>query len=153
MGTGGNFDEKLSVADGPDKKADGVTPVKVVMAGGPLDPSVLRVIDLCVWVIQRADATVDDAIAQGMGPEVPPPLEMPDCDDPVTVVDKGKPVAHWKMDLKDRQETQEVDFVAGSATAVAIGAFLVNTPTGEKRRVLVWSEAVELDVQPGAVSA
>lgn len=72
MGTGGNFDETLTFADdGTQTKADG-TPVKVVKAGGPLDPSVLRVIDLCVWVIQRADATVDDAIAQGMGPEVPP---------------------------------------------------------------------------------
>jgi hypothetical protein len=147
MGTGGNFDESLSFADGPDRKADGVTPVKVVKAGGPLDPSVLRVIDLCVWVIQRADAAVDDAIAQGMGPE--PPLDMPD-DDEVAVVDKGKATAHWAMELKDRQKTEEVDFVAGSATAVAIGAFLVNTPTGEKRRVLVWSEAVELEVQPAA---
>ena len=146
MGTGGNFDGSLKFVDGAAKKADGVTPVKIVKARGPLDPSVERIIDVCVWVIQRAAGAIDDAIAQGMGPQVPPPLEMPDCDDPVTVVDKGQPLAHWEMDLTDRQETQEVDFVAGSATAVAIGAFLVNTPEGQKRRVLLWSEAVELTV-------
>jgi hypothetical protein len=137
---GGNFDSSLQVSDGPDKKADGTSAVKIVKAGGPLDPAVAEVVELCVWVFQRADVSKDDAIANAMGPEG----TRMDGMDSVTVTGKGASGAHWKMSLEDREGTGEVDFVAGSATAIAIGAFLVNESGGQRRRAFVWSEPVTI---------
>ena len=55
----GNFDEELHVER-----------TGSVAAGGPLDPSVKAVTELCVWVLQRDGA--DDAIANAMGmPDMP----------------------------------------------------------------------------------
>ncbi|TIS56677.1 MAG: hypothetical protein E5W82_18525 [Mesorhizobium sp.] len=121
------------------------TNAHLVKAGGPLDPSVAQVIELCVWVFQRA--STDEAIAQGMGPEGQPMAGMA----MTHVTGKGTPAAHWDMELEDREGTTAVDFVNGSATAVAIGAFLINTPTGQKRRGFFWSEPVEIKL-PSAAS-
>jgi hypothetical protein len=143
MGTGGNFNEKLDVV------RDTKTGFHVVKAGGPLDPSVVRVIELCVWVFQRADASQDDAIANAMGPGTGTEMHEKGCSDMADTLDLGTPKARWKMDLDDRDETGPIDYVNGSATAIAIGAFLANTPSeGQRRRAFVWSEPVELDVQP-----
>jgi hypothetical protein len=121
---------------------DATTGFHIVKAGGPLDPSMIEIIELCVWVFQRADASVDDAIAQGMGEEGTAP--MPGMD--MVIVDRSKTPLRWDMDLVDREGTGAVDYSAGSATAIAIGAFLVEPAPG-KRRAFVWSEPVELNVQ------
>ncbi len=59
----------------------------------------------------------------------------------------GTDIAHWEMDLDDRDETENTNFVTGSATAVAIGAFYDNSLGDEMRRAFVWSEPVWLEVQ------
>ena len=52
------------------------------------------------------------------------------------------------MELDDRDETEHRDFVNGSATAVAIGAFFDNSLGEPRRRAFVWSEPVTLRVKP-----
>jgi hypothetical protein len=147
-GTGGNFDEKLKVVRDP------ITGLHVVKAGGPLNPFVDRVIELCVWVFQRADASHDDAIANAMGPGTGTEMHEKGSGDMANTQNLGSADARWDMDLDDRDETGPIDYVNGSATAIAIGAFLDNTRSGGmKRRAFVWSEPVELEVQPDTAPA
>jgi hypothetical protein len=147
-GTGGNFNDKLTV------ERSASTGLHVVKAAGPLDPSVARVIELCVWVFQRADASQDDAIANAMGPGTGTAMHDGGSGDMANTHDLGTDDARWDMELKDRDETDPIDYVNGSATAIAIGAFLENTRSGgQKRRAFVWSEPVELDVQSDTAPA
>jgi hypothetical protein len=142
MGTGGNFDETLEVVLDPDKG------FHVVMAGGPLKKSVTRVIELCVWVFQRADVSKDDAIANAMGPGTGTMMDNDKGSGEMAHTKKLKSDdARWDLVLDDRDETEQRPFVDGSATAVAIGAFLDNSSGDEKRRAFVWSEPVTLHVK------
>lgn len=144
----GNFDEGLEVL----RNADGV---HVVKAGGPLDAAVDRVVELCVWVFQRERVDQDDAVANAMSGEV----DLAEAQSQtrngmhmgagVNVVGRGTSTAHWDLLLDDREDTQAVDFVEGSATAIAIGVFLTAQPN-VKRKAFVWSESVRLSVQDGA---
>jgi hypothetical protein len=145
MGTGGNFNETLDVVFDRDKG------FHVVMAGGPLKKSVTRVIELCVWVFQRAGdpAADDDAIANAMGPGTGTVMDNDKGSADMAHTKKLKSDdAHWELVLDDRDETENRPFVDGSATAVAIGAFLDNSLGDEKRRAFVWSEPVTLRVKP-----
>jgi hypothetical protein len=125
----GNFDEKLTVA------ANGV-----VNAGGPLDPSVKDVTQLCVWVLQRNG--VNDAIANAMG--MP---DMPGMPSDLEVENLGTSNARWKFPLTNR--FKKVDFRAGSATASAFGVFVDDKG---HQRAFFWSEPVRLS-GPGAPKA
>ncbi|MCV3210728.1 hypothetical protein OHD62_21545 [Mesorhizobium sp. YC-39] len=99
-----------------------------------------HIISLCVWVLQRQDASTDDAIAQAMGPEHVSGMAT-GHGGMVTVTGKGTPAARWEMQLNNREGTEAVDFVNGAAMAAAIGAFLID---GQQRRGFLWSEPVEL---------
>src|SRR4051794_15228924 len=104
----GKFDETLKVVTGAAKGKAGPVQAHIVKARGPLDTGVARIVELCVWVLQRADLTKDDAAANAMGPEG---ARMPGMD--MVVVNPARTT--WEMDLTDRDETEGVDFVAGSA--------------------------------------
>jgi hypothetical protein len=147
MGTGGNFDETLDVERG-------AAGYHIVKAGGPLKQSVTRVIELCVWVFQRADAAEDDAIANAMGPGTGTVMQDDKGSADMANTHKlGTANARWDMELDDRDETERRDFVDGSATAVAIGAFFDDSLGPEKRRAFVWSEPVTLRVKPDGPAA
>jgi hypothetical protein len=135
----GNFDDRLIV----DK--DGF-----VIATGPLDPSVRKVTELCVWVLQRN--SVNDAIANAMGkPGAPGTHEMPGMADMpdmpgmpgkktrLTVTGEGTADARWTFPLTNR--FKKVDFRAGSATASAFGVW---TDDKGHQRAFFWSEPVRL---------
>ncbi|HET6170979.1 MAG TPA: hypothetical protein VFD90_00135 [Gaiellales bacterium] len=121
----------------------------VVMAAGPLDKSVIKVTEMCVWVIQHHQA--DDAIGNAMGPPykiddqpVPMPPGHPMHEGGLQVWKLGTDEAHWLFPLMTRFKS--VPWSGCSATAMAIGVF-------EDRQgvqsALWWSEAVRLE-GPGA---
>jgi hypothetical protein len=117
----GNFDEELNV------EQDGS-----VAAGGPLDPSVKAVTELCVWVLQRDGD--DDAIANAMG--MP---DMPGMPSHLKVHDLGSPNARWEFPLTNR--FKPVDFHEGPAAASAFGVFV---DAEDQQRAFFWSEPVRL---------
>jgi len=126
-----------------------VAPDGTVMAGGPLDQPKDEVIEMCVWVYQRVGD--NDAIANGMsrGPGFPEKMDMGGnmglTDVPITLAiakDANGNNKSWSLELEDRME-KKADFVAGSATAVAIGVF--QDETGNETAFL-WSEPVRLNL-------
>jgi hypothetical protein len=140
---GGNFNEELNIVT--------VNGVHAIEAKGPLSKSVVEVTEMCVWVLQRQDAGLHDAIANAMGPETKlAKAPMPGMPAEATVAfDKqGTDDANWTFLLTDRESTESVDFRAGSATAIAIGVFLTSQRT---QRAFVWSEPVRL-VLPGSAA-
>jgi hypothetical protein len=146
------FDEMLEV--------DLVNGVQVVRAGGPLDPNVAEVVELCVWVVQRDRLDQDDAVANAMRGEAEPAEveaqsqthQVMSMTAGVNVAGRGTSTAHWDLILDDREGTQAVDFVTGPATAFAIGVFLSEEPD-VKRRAFMWSESVRLRVPAAAAGS
>jgi hypothetical protein len=134
----GKFDEQLKV------NTD-----NSVAAGGPLDKTVAKVIELCVWVTQRQeDTTTSDAVANAMAPDEAVAMEKAakgeemDMSGPlVKLLQPLTDAARWTLLLKDL-ETDTL-FRDGSATAIAIGVFEI---AGGKRTAFVWSEPVWLKV-------
>jgi hypothetical protein len=145
------FDEMIEVV----RNAQGA---HVVKAGGPLDQNVDKVVELCVWILQRDRTDRDDAVANAMSGEVDLAAAEAQAGSGmsmsagVEVFGRGTPTAHWDLLLDDREGTQAVDFVEGSATAIAIGVFLTAQPES-KRKAFIWSESVRLSVPADSTSS
>jgi hypothetical protein len=130
----GNFNGELHVHDG------------IVQAAGPFDISVAKVSEMCVWVVQRDG--VDDAIANAMGkpddPDMPDKSDMPEMPgmprhSGLKVFDLRTDKARWVFPLTHL--FKEVDYQAGSASAMATGVFL---DVDGNQRSFYWSEPVRL---------
>ena len=122
---GGNFDYELKVQ-----------PNGAVAARGPLEIGVSDVKAMCVWVFQKIDDV--DAIASAMGPPQAGGLQ---------VFNLRTANAHWEFTLQRKYGS--VPFVAGSATAMGIGAF-VDDKTPSHLATYWWSEAVTLELVKAA---
>src|SRR5436305_1354355 len=103
----------------------------IVEAGGPLDHTTDKVVEMCVWVYQRS-ANGSDAIANAMddGPglkkKMTNKMDSGETKKPSALKISRKTAKRpptWKLDLDDRMHNKGT-FTPGSATALAIGVFL-----------------------------
>ena len=131
-----------------------------VLAAGPLDPLVHKVVDMCVWVIQRDNTA--DVIANNMGRPIagnePEPDEhaghagmagmpgmpgMPGMAGDLTILHRGTADARWTFTLP--QKFRKLTFAEAGASAMAVGVF---EDAAGNQRTFQWSETVLLAYGP-----
>ena len=127
MGTGGNFDDKLTLL----KREDG----QVVQAKGPLEANAdLR--EICVWVVQEQENGSDVAFT-----EMTTTMKNRDTDfdqDPI-----GRSERKWRLAV-GRIETAPGNLVAGPALAMAIALMADGEAAAAPLKTLQWAQSVRL---------
>jgi hypothetical protein len=150
----GNFDDKLTLLKSGRK----------IKAEGPIDTTKHDVVEMCVWVVQRAPLG-GDVVANSMGepdPNGPAPGDVMPSMSTMTADDHdgdmGKPLVgkdRWLFELPLEHAENGVTFVRGPAQAMAI-VVIREKGTGKTpgdQGVLLWSQSVVLDedVRPAAM--
>jgi hypothetical protein len=139
----GNFDDRLTLLDSGKK----------IKAEGPIDTDKHDVLEMCVWVVQRAPLG-GDVVANSMGEPALSGVATQDAMSsmPAGDGDMGRPIVkdnRWRFDLPLEHGSNGVTFVHGPAQAVAI--VVIREKVNDKGKkpgdqgVLLWSQSVVLD--------
>src|SRR5438034_8194248 len=128
MGTGGNFDDELTLLD-----RGGVS---FVDAKGPLEAKA-DLKEICVWVVQQQENGSDVAFT-----EMTTTMQNRDTDfhqDPV-----DSPERKWRLIVGKIETSQPGDLVAGPAMAMAIALMADGPADNAPLKTLQWAQSVRL---------
>jgi hypothetical protein len=111
----------------------------LAFVGGPIDPDVKRVQEICAWIVQMTESG-DDAAATEMADVAR------DTDSKLVLFKKGVPVSFdtdypdtWKMLVEQKGDTEFVGGKPGLAMAIA-----KSVTSDGKERIESWTQTVDV---------